>query len=94
MWTMWPMSLYQLQCMLHADYPFVWQFRQVIQDIQDNNHVLEEREIFISMDGNIDHRQYNEPTGHGQQEVAGIMPGSEESGVDHRREIRIRACSE
>jgi len=83
--------LHRLQVMLHAVNPFVLQFRQIIQDIMQNNLDLEEREIYISTDGNVDHRRYNQPTGFGQQELAGIMPGSEEIGVDYRREIRIRA---
>ena len=47
--------LHRLQVMLHTCNPFVLQFRQIIQDIQDNNHTPEEREIFISMDGNDNH---------------------------------------
>ena len=83
--------LHRLQVMLHDFNPLVRQFRQTIQDIRDLNHALEEREIFISTNGDVDHRCYNAPTGLGQNEVAGIMPGSEDSGLDKRREIRIRA---
>ncbi len=77
--------------MLNDFNPLVQQFRQTTQDIWDQNHALEEREIFISTNGDVDHRRYNAPTGLGQNEVAGIMPGSEDSGLDKRREIRIRA---
>ncbi len=73
--------------MLHDFNPLVRQFRQTIQDIRDLNHALEEREIFISTNGDVDHRHYNALTGLGQNEVAGIMPGSEDSGFDKRREI-------
>ena len=72
--------LHRLQSMLHTCNPLVQQFRQTIQDIQDQNHVLEEREIVITTNGDVDHRRYNAPTGHGENEVAGIMPGSEDSG--------------
>lgn len=79
--------LHRLQTMLHDRNPLVCRFRQIIQDIQGGNHVLEEREIFITRSGEVDHRRYNQPTGEGQHEVAGFMPGSEEDGVDRRREI-------
>jgi hypothetical protein len=83
--------LHRLQSILHTCNPLVQQFRQTIQDIQEQNHALEEREIVIRTNGDVDHRRYNAPTGLGENEVAGIMPGSEDSGLDQRREIRIRA---
>ena len=83
--------LHRLQSILLTCNPLVQQFRQTIQDIQDQNHALEEREIFITMNGDVDHRCYKAPTGLGENEVAGIMPESEDSGLDQRREIRIRA---
>ena len=52
---------------------------------------MEETEIYITRGGAVDHHRYNQPTGEGQQEVAGFTPGSEEDGVDRRREIRLRA---
>jgi len=83
--------LHRLHSMQHTCNTLVQQFRQTIQDIQDQNHALEEREIFITTNGDVDHRRYNAPTGLGGNEVAGIMPGSEDSSFDQRREIRIRA---
>ncbi len=83
--------LHRLQQCLHEDNPFVMQFRQTIQDLQAENVALEEREIIIGTNGHIDHRRYNPPTGEGQQEVAGFIPGSDDGGVDQRRQIRIRA---
>ncbi len=77
--------------MLHTCNTLVQQFRQTIQDIQDQNHALEEREIFIATNGDVDHRHYNALTGLGENEVAGIMPGFEDSGLYQRRDIRIRA---
>ena len=41
--------LHRLQSMLHTCNPLVQQFRQTIQDIQDENHALEAREIFITL---------------------------------------------
>jgi hypothetical protein len=56
------------ECLLQCN-PFVQQFRQTIQDIQSTDMSLDEREIYISTDGHVDHRRYNAPTGYGQQEV-------------------------
>jgi hypothetical protein len=76
--------LYRLQESLLQCNPFIKQFRQTIQDIQNTGMSLDEREIYISTDGHVDHRRYNAPTGYGQQEVAGFIPGAEEDGFDYR----------
>ena len=50
--------LCRLQMMLHQLNPFVQQFRQVIDMINDNDHLIE-YQITINTDGSVDHRRYN-----------------------------------
>jgi len=68
--------LLRLQNMLHQVNPFVQRFRQVIDMINDNERLIE-YQITINTDGSVDHRRYNRPTGHGQDELAGYIPGDE-----------------
>ena len=84
--------LKRLQDMLHTFNPFVKQFKQTISIIKgDNSADLTEYKICISTDGKIDHRRYNCPTGHGLNELAGFMPGSENDVIADRRDIQLRA---
>jgi hypothetical protein len=50
--------LRKLQIMLHQHNPLVQQFRQVIDMINDNEHLIE-YQTTINTDGLVDHRQYN-----------------------------------
>ena len=82
--------LRMLQNMLHQYNPFVQQFRQVIDMINDNERLIE-YQIVINTDGSVDHRRYNRPTGHGQDELAGYIPGDEVNVTTDHRSIQIRA---
>ena len=82
--------LRMLQNMLHQYNPFVQQFRQVIDMINDNDRLIE-YQIMINTDGSVDHRRYNRPTGHGQDELAGYIPGDEVNVTTDHRSIQIRA---
>ena len=80
--------LRRLQNMLHQVNPFVQRFRQVIDMINDNERLIE-YQITINTDGSVDHRQYNRPTGHGQDELAGYIPGDEVNETTGHRSVFI-----
>ena len=58
--------------------------------INDNERLIE-YQIMINSDGSVDHRRYNRPTGHGQDELAGYIPGDEVNVTTDHRSIQIRA---
>jgi hypothetical protein len=77
-----------LQTMLHSCNPFVHQFKQVVNMIED--HEIAQYQLHISTDGRMDYRQYNRPTGNATHEVAAFIPGSEQdTNITNSRSIQI-----
>ena len=75
--------------MLHQYNPYVQRFKQTLNMIQD--HEIMDYELNIHTNGNIDHRRYNKPTGHGQEEIAAFIPGNEnDNDFTDKRSIRVR----
>jgi hypothetical protein len=78
-------TLRELQQMLLDSNTYVRRFQQVM-DLPEAE--LAQYEIVLRADGTVDRRRYNAPTGHGQSEVAGFMPGEAQG---PRREVKVRA---
>ena len=75
----------ELQRALVGGNRYVRQFRQVMDMPEAELH---DCEIVIKIDGTVDRRRYNLPTGQGADQIAGFMPGDEPG---ERRCIRVQA---
>ena len=79
--------LHILQDMLHEVNPYVSQFKQTLNMLENNE--IQNDQLHITSDGIFDCQQYNQPSGHGQHEVAAFIPGNEHDSdyTMDRREI-------